>query len=328
MKNIRKGRLAIAGAVLGLFAVVAMGASGCDPNTATTSASCAFIVGDGHSGHNATVHRILWQNEQAEVGSHEDVHYVPCNSRNYLIKPTGAKNANGQNVGDRSASSIAYTDTGTKVRVWSSSYWTLNQDKQAMAKFWEVCLKYNCASDSPRAGTANFSTPGWNGMLGENFGPAVDDAAFAEVARFNDELWKSHKPALYKKLGEDMSAAFMESVRTKTGYNADLFCGSGNSVWTGSPGHSDFTCRNVRIVINDVEPFNTDLSKQVDKATQAQQDQTVNQKKFKAAKELYGAEAGYWLGVQDSIEKCRTSSVTCVINIGGGSTNVSVPARG
>lgn len=324
LRGIRKGRLATAIVGLGLFAFIAMGANSCDPNTATTAASCAFVLGDGQDGHDARIHHIVYPNQQLHVDGDENVRYVPCNSRNYLIA-TNVTNANGQAVGDRPSPSIAYTSAGTKVLVKSSSYWTLNQDQAALAKFWEVCLKYNCASESAQAGTANFSTPGWNGMLGENFGPAVDDAAFAAVATFGDTLWTTHKPELYKQLGEKMSAAFMESVRTKTGYNADLFCGSGNSVWSGSVGSSTFNCRSVRIVVNDIQPVSKNLSDQNDEAAAAVQDQTVNQKKFKAAQELYGDQAKYWLGVQDTVKECKAAGVTCVVTIGG--TNVTVPTR-
>lgn len=316
-------------AVIAVISVVAA-ATGCTPaDTSTTSATCAFILGDGVNGHDAAIHTILYPNQTINIGDNEVARYVPCNSRNYIIADPNRtqKNANGQKIGDRFSASIAYTSSGTKVKVFSSSYWTLNEDRAALNKFWEVCLKYTCASDNPASGTANFSTPGWNGMLGENFGPSVDDAAFNEVANFGDAIWKTHKPQLYEELGKQMSKSFSESVRTKTGYNENLFCGSGNSAWTGSQGKSDFTCSNVRITIDSVEPFDPSLGKTVDETTKARQDQNTNKTKYQAAKELYGSQAGYWLGLQDSIEKCRTAKVTCVVNIGSGA-NVSIPAGG
>lgn len=214
------------------------------------------------------------------------------------------------------------------MKVWTSSYWTLNEDKDAMKKFWDVCLKYNCASKEPASGTANFSTPGWNGMLGENFGPSVDQAAFNETARFDDDIWKKHTPADYKRLGQSMSDAFSEAVRTKTGYNTNLFCGSGNSVWTGDPGNSEFLCRNVRIEVNDVQPFDSQLTGGVDETTKAKQDRSINATKLQAAIEKYGSKqaASYWLGLQDSLAKCSAQTV-CVINIGGGQTAVAIPGK-
>jgi hypothetical protein len=322
-------RLILIAAALGLFAVVAMGASSCDPNAATTSAMCAFIVGDGQSGHDARVHKVLYPNQEIHVDGGEDDYYVPCNSRNYLIKESGQVNANGQSVGDRSTPSIAYTKQGTKVKVWTSSYWTLNEDTEAMKKFWDVCLKYTCASNEPKSGTVNFSTPGWNGMLGENFGPSVDDAAYAETARFDDAIWQKHTPTLYKQLGTAMSTAFSESVRTKTGYNLDLFCGSGNSVWTGKPGDSTFNCRSVRIQVNDVEPYDNTLTSGVDETTKAKQDKNINATKLRAAIELYGskAAAAYWLGLQQTCNPTTGTKPTCVINVGGSGSSVSVPTR-
>lgn len=320
----RLKRLGLAVPVFVLVAILAMGASSCDPNAATTSSMCAFVIGDGQDGHNAAIHEIVYPNEQVHVGGDEVVKYVPCNSRNFIIGKR-VTNANGQVVGDRAEPTIAYTKNGTKVNIFTSSYWTLNQDQAALTKFWDVCSKYICYSNEPKAGGANFSEPGWNGMLGENFGPSVDEAAFNETAKFDDEIWQKHTPALYKKLGLFMSDAFSEAVRTKTGYNSDLFCGSGNSVWTGDPGDSTFTCRNVRIEVNDVEPFDAKLGDTTDAGTQAQQDRSVNVKKLQAAKELYGAQAGYWLGLQETIAKCK-AQVTCIVNIGGsGTAGVSVP---
>lgn len=305
-------KLALAAFLLATF--ILMVASSCDnPNAATTSATCGFLVGDGTNGHDASVHNVYYPNQEITVGDHEKVWYVPCNSRNFIVNPAGERDANGHDVGDRHTASIAYTKSGTKVRVWSRSYWTLNEDQVAMRKFWDVCLKYNCASQNPQSGTANFSIPGWNGMLGENFGPSVDKAAFDKMADFSDAIWQKHSPALYEDLSTKMSTSFSESVRTKTGYNSDLFCGSGNSVWTGRPGHSNFTCRNVRIEVTDVEPFNTDLNQNVEKKTQAQQDLDVNQARLKAAKELYGQWAGFWIGLQDTIAKCKETGSTCVI---------------
>lgn len=55
----------------GLIAIMVMGASSCDPNAATTSAMCAFIVGDGEDGHDAKVHDVLPPNKQIHVDSGE-----------------------------------------------------------------------------------------------------------------------------------------------------------------------------------------------------------------------------------------------------------------
>jgi hypothetical protein len=310
----------ILGLVVPLFLLVFV-ASGCGAEVTSTSALCAFVVGDGDTNHDAKVHKIVYPDDDVDYNTDtEEVKYFPCNSRNYLINDGTVKNANGNKVGDRFTPSIAYTTTGTKMKINTSTYWTPNQARPALLKFHDVLFKYNAFSGEAESGTANFSTPGWNGMLGEVFGPSVDQAAFEAAAEFDDELWSKPNPTRYKKLGLAMSNAFADKVRAQTGYNEDLFCGSGNSGWDDS--HKNFTCTNVRIVVTSVVPFDGTLNQTATKTTRAEQELKANAKRLAAAKAIYGDLAEYWLGLQDTLAKC--SRATCVISIGGNGSSPSI----
>lgn len=292
------------------------------------SAMCGYIIGDGKDGRDNRVHKIVWPNQNIDYNQDkEDVRYVPCNSRNFIINDGSIFNANGQQVGDRFTPIVAYTNSGTPIKIHASAFWTLNQDEEALNRFYELCYKYNCASDEPESGNANFSTPGWNGLLGENFGSSIDGVALASAGTIGDEIWQKHDPALYEQLAKQMSEKFAEEVRKKTGYNVDLFCGSGNSGFQDEQNHKDFNCTNVRFVIDKVDVADAGLSGQNTKATQAEQDKQLNADRLAAAKEIYGDSAAYWLGLQDTIDKCRQAQSTCVINLGGGNSPVVVPTQ-
>lgn len=281
--------------------------------SATATASCAFVVGTGQSGSDTKLHRILYPGQKVTLGTYETISYVPCNSRNYIINNGNVKNANGETVGDRGTLIVATTKNGTSIAIAARALWTLNQSQKSMEDFYNVCFKYQCASKNDIGGDANFSTKGWNGMLAENFGPAMDGAARRAAINVDDNIWRTHDPSQYQALGDSMSEAFGDVVRANLGYPEDLFCGSGNSAWSDkdNPGQGTFTCSPVRIIVDDVQL----LPAQADQSSQSTA--TVNEQRLKNARALYGDGAEYWLGLQDSIEKCRAAGATCVINIGG-----------
>lgn len=304
-----------------MVVLAAIVVAACD-NQATTTASCAFIVGSGQSTYDAKLHSIVYPGQSVHVSSGEVISYFPCNSRNFIINDGSVRNANGQVVGDRSQLIKATTSTGVAITVAARALWTLNQSEVAMRDFYAVCFKYKCASAKDQSGDTNFSTPGWNGMLAENFGTAMDTAARNAAIKVDDSIWKQHNPTQYKSLGDQMSAVFADVMRANLGYPEDLFCGSGNSAWSdpNKPGSGTFTCTPVRIVVDDVQA----VSDQSD--TSSQGALAILQTRRLNAEALYGTNAGYWLGVLDSIEACKQAGVTCIVSVGGSTgPTVSVP---
>ena len=289
----------------------------------TTTASCAFVVGNGREGRDTELHRIVYPGQQVTLTTYETPSYVPCNSRNYIINDGTVKGATGKPVGDRGTLIVASTNTGTTINVAARALWTLNQSKQTMEDFYEVCHKYSCASPKDVTGDSNFATDGWNGMLAENFGPTMDKTAKIAAFTMGDELWQKQDPKDLKILGDGMSDAFADVIRANLGYSHDLFCGSGNSAWSdpNRPGENTFTCSAVRIVVDSVilGPARADQSVQSAVA--------INKQRFQNAEALYGPDAGYWLGIQDSIDKCKAASTPCIINVGSGG-GVSIPVPG
>lgn len=291
--------------------------------SAVTSASCAFVVGDGQDGRNANLHTVIWPGQNPDISSTDVVTYVPCNSRNYIITNGVVQNANKEQIGDRSVPITATTSTGVNILIQARVLWTLNENKQAMDDFFNVCFKYTCASQNDVGGSVNSATSGWNKMLGENFGLAMDLSAriAAYNSKIDDSIWRTHSPQQYQILSDLMVPQFGILMQKNLGYSENLVCGSGNSKWPdpNNPGKGNFTCLPVRIVVEDVQ-----LSK--DQGIQGQAE--LSKQRLDNAKALYGSNAGFWLAIMDAIDHCRSAGATCVFNFGGsGSIPVVTPQK-
>lgn len=288
---------------------------------ASSTASCAFVVGDGRAGHDAKLHKVIYPGQEVyyDVDS-EVVRYVPCNSRNYIINDGTVKNANGERVGDRDVLITATTKTGVRIKVGVRALWTLNQSWDAMQRFYETCFKYQCYSEEDQGGNVNFATPGWNGLLAENFGPALEMSARQAAIDIEDSIWKTNDPVEYKRLADGMASFFADNMAANLGYNIPLFCGSGNSSWSdpANPGEGEYDCQPVRIVVDSVLRDELEESESTTGALE------LNKQRKDNAEALYGEDASYWLGVQDSIRECQGTSSTCVFYFGEPPSQVPV----
>lgn len=317
IKQVMTAALAAAALVVGL--------AGCT-TSATPTSMCAFIVGDGQGGNDANVHQVAYPGQNVNVGNGESAVYVPCNSRNYVVNDGSATDAQGNRVGDRFTPVIGYTSSGTRIEVYVTAFWTLNQDEDAMNEFYAFCHKYTCAAPASESGSANYASPGWNGMLAENFSPTIDALVLEYTSEFDDTIWSGHDVDQYAALADQLSNNFNEAMRPRTGVEEDFFCGSGNSGWSDpdNPGEGSFECTNVRFEVTAVEAADAGIANLAEELTQAELETQVNQQAYEAAQARYGDEAGYWLGVQDAIAACGESEVACVINVGEGNASPAV----
>lgn len=305
-----------------LVAFVALFFIACtEEDTATTPASCAYIVGDGQDGRDAKLHDVVWPGQEYDRDQDEEnVSYIPCNSRNFIVSDGKTTDANGTVVGDQKQLIEARTSTGVPIEIGVTAYWTLNQSESTLRKFYNVCLKFRCASGTDISGDANNSTPGWNDMLGENFAPALARATRLAAANADDTILSDSEQ--YQVLGDAISASFADEVRATVGYQDDLFCGSGNSAWSNpdKPGDGTFVCTPVRVAVDKVDRGEIEE----DESTEGVK--TLNQTRLANAEALYGEDAGRILGILDIIKECKAEKVTCIINIGD-APPVAVPAN-
>jgi hypothetical protein len=324
MKNLKK---IIALSVSGI--ALASTLTGCFPSGGTSTAQCAYIVGNGQD--DRKIHSIVVPGNKLPTPNREEIQYVPCGPRNYIINDGQQKNSNGDTVGDSFQVVQVWTkaaegDPRVQLNISLKADWTLNESEKALRGFYPLCYKYTCYNtDSSKANDSNFSTTGWNGMLSENFDPAIRTVAINEVSsKFTKK--ELDDPANWSKLGDALSNAFGPEIKRATGItDTDLFCGSGSTSGF-SDDNKEFNCGNVRFTINKVEATNdnvrdADNQRAEQEATAAQADAIIAN-----AKKKYGDDWSYFLGLQDTIEKCKSADkVTCVVNLGGGQVSVPTP---
>jgi hypothetical protein len=301
-------------ALIVTLAVASVSALTACSSASTPTGMCGWVVGDGQGGNDANIHKTVYPGQSANVSTNEVAEYVPCGPRNYIITDGSVKD-----LGDQTTPILAYTKDLTPVKVQVDALWQLNQSKDALSKFAELCNKYACSASDTDASAkyANSATPGWTKMLTENFSPAMTDAMQIAMKQVPDSIWKSQDPDAKKQLNELLSKAFKDSIRVRTGYNVDLFCGSGNSGWANSskPGDGNYTCTDVRFDVTKVVAANTTTQDNASATNQTQLDTEANQGRYDKSVPLYGDQTHYWLGVQDAASKCP-SGATCNIYLG------------
>jgi hypothetical protein len=301
-------------AAAGLAAVAVGGAlalSGC--TTAVPALSeCAATTDGGFGSSGQGITSVVHPGGQVQVGNGATAWYWPCNDRNFVTAATG---------GDRKAPEYAVrtaaqgSTPGMPVDVWTSVYFTPNQDDNVMKQFLPFCLKYGCADTEPQsnadiANTAHSSTPGWENMLLENMGPAVDRASRIAAQQFPPSLWQDQ--ASWDKLAGLIAAKLNAQLSVETESSVPFFCGSGSS---------QDKCTQMTVVVNNVTPADPSVIANYNKQVAAEQAAAANAARVNAAQKLYGPYAYYALMLQDEASNCPK----CSFYVG---TPNTVPAAG
>lgn len=272
---------------------------------------CAIVTGRG-VGDRQDIKHVVHPGIKVTKGSHERAWYFPCNVRNYV---TGKD-------GDRGVSQAVKTATGKgsapgmPVYVYSRLTWQLNQDDKALRAWFPFCLKYGCATNKSQDSSSNAaltrsSDPGWNAMLAENVGPALDLAtrmALADpalAAKFGPGLWQDQAawPELEKAIQSHLAAALAQTSGLST-------------QWLCAPTTNDKVCAVPPVHITDIEPTSGQIKTQYEQQVAAENAAAVNEARLSAARKLYGDQAPYWLGLQDSMQKCADQGKTCTFYVG------------
>lgn len=242
--------------------------------------------------------------------------YIYCNARNYLVH---------QGSQDRGTPIIVRTKTnkdgtpGQTLKVWVDVYWALNQNDAVLRRFLPFCEKYNCFSSPDISGNANYSSAGWNGMLHENFDPALDRAGRDIGAQFDGTL--PNEQGQWNSFGDQLAAQFTKQLAIGDGSGSEnYFCGQGVSQQAGG----GYSCPGINIQVNQIEyqnPQAEDLYQQ-QTTIDAQKALTQKQKELnilqlEAAQAKYGPGAGNILGQLDIIRACQAVQ-SCNVILGNG----------
>lgn len=326
-KRIFRGAAALVGAVALILALGACSAK-------AYASQCAFVVGNG-VGDSRDVKDVLWPGEKVSRGDDEDF-YIPCNARNYVI-------TSDKDHGDRHVPVVAKTagsadgkTPATPVNVFLSAYWTPNLTKDTLKQFYNrLCRKYACASGEPadESGGGNFApSAGWNGMLAEVVGPAIDRAGTTAMTKFPPTIWNdaSRWNGADESVAKAFQDAFAAQVRIGSQSGAlNYFCGDSQPNGDGKTatcGPVTFTVESVRPVDQQIVDIYNSTVVQQQKAAAAETQKAANKARLDSAKAVYGPQAESALREQDAIAACAAARVTCVVSVGGGSVSPSVTA--
>jgi len=285
-------RAVLAAAAAGAGALLAAGCS----HAAPAISQCAVVTGLGF-GSDQNIVSVAHPGDKVQVGSGDTAWYYPCDARNFVTAPSG---------GDRSDPMSVRTGPGPKnapgmpVYVWTSVYWTPNQADAAMRAFMPFCLKYGCASSSTQtdasvASLAHSSTAGWNNMLDENMGPAIDQATQAVIGQFGPSLWTDH--ASWAQLASLIAQNMNAELARETGSSIPFFCGDSST---------RSKCAPMTVVVTNVTPADPAVQQEYDQQIAAENALASNQARLRAAQELYGPYAQYFLGLMDTSQQCRS----------------------
>lgn len=274
----------------------------------------AIVTGHGALS-NQQVMQVVQPGDSVNQGDGTTVWYFPGNYRNYVTLP--------QN-GDRGNPQATVTGKGANGDVGMSDYtWTYVgfQVNPAIANqagnyavataFLKFCLKYACAStqaqnDTANAGQVRSSDPGWENMLNEVMPRAIDDATQAAIVGYGPDLWINR--AQWKAYGAAIAANLTGELETLSGSgNLPYFCG---------PGSTESDCTPLSVTIQNVTPVDPDVQAQYNKQVSAQYAQQAAASRLKAAQAIYGPDANWFLGVQDTITMCQSKGVSCNIYLG------------
>jgi hypothetical protein len=256
---------------------------------------CAATTNGGFGSSGQGITSVVHPGDQVQVGSGDTAWYWPCNDRNFVTSAAG---------GDRSTPEYAVrtapsgSTPGMPVYVWTSVYFTANQADKVMRQFLPFCLKYGCATTEPQsnadiASTAHSSSKGWENMLLENMGPAIDRASRIAVQQYGPSLWLDQGD--WDKLARQIAANLDAQLNVETEGTSPYFCGSGST---------QAKCTPMTVVVNNVTPADPSVGINYNKEVAAEQAAAANAARVAAAKNLYGPYAYYALMLQDEASNC------------------------
>lgn len=298
---------------MSMVAVAALGVSACS-HVQPSLGQYAIVTGHGALS-TQQVQDVVLPGESINGNDGTTVWYFPGNYRNYVTLP--------QN-GDRNNPQATVTGPGPNKEVGMSDYtWTYvgfqvnpaidtKANNYAVATaFLRFCLKYACASttaqnDTANAGQIRSSDPGWENMLNEIMPRAIDDATQTAIVGYGPDLWINR--AKWKQYGIDIAKNLNGELETLSGSGSlPYFCG---------PGSTTTKCTPLSVTIQNVTPTDSDVVTQYNKQVSAQYAQQASASRLHAAQAVYGPDAYWFLGVQDTIGMCQNKGITCNIYLG------------
>lgn len=324
MKRIRRRWRKLA--IIPVIAILGALAAACS-NVQTFASQCAYVIQNGYF----DVHHVnaILLPGQRYNGNNVTTRFVYCNARNYIVdqRPNSDDRlAGGPGFVSAKTAPDPKTGDGTPVDVQLDAYFTLNEGRQAMLDFLSFCEKYNCFSPQDTTGndnSARSSTQGWLNMIDENFPRAINRATQQAMLQFPTNIWND--TGQWPKVADAIEANFAAQMEISTQQTTPFFCGQGSHF-----DHGVFRCDPVKFSIETIQPSDPQIrsiyNQQVEQSQQQQlanQEAATNAALLGAAEKKYGNLAGYFLGLQDTINQCK-GNANCSVIIGNPPTGVAV----
>lgn len=314
---------ALAGAAgLALFGFVGAACSHIQPSLGE------YAITTGHGAFsNQDVIRVTAPGHRINIGSGTTSWYFPGNVRNYVTTPEGSADA----PPDRSQPAAVLTNTGGKtdsglsVHVYTFVNFEVNpaiQLKGAKGNyplataFLQNCLKYGCATQhaintNENSNKLRASDPGWLRMIDEIFPRAIDNATRTAIDKFDPNIWLEQ--GKWQQVADEISAQLDGELAKLDGSAAenvgDFFCGVGSTTKKCLPMF-------VQVIPPGIQPVDPGVIKAYRQLQQANYSLNASAARVRLAKELYGKDAGWFLGMMDLISKCQGEKVACTIYAG------------
>lgn len=309
-------------AVIGLTGVAALSvlAAACTSEVQPSVAQYAITTGHGNFS-NQQVIAVTAPGDNVHLGSGTTTWYVWGDARNYVTAPAN---------GDWSTPQAELTGpggtTGSPLPGMSDYTWTYvgfelnpalvskNSSGQfpVATSFLSFCLKYGCAdttaqndnstqNNGPRSVSA-----GWQDMINEVFPQALAQAEQQAIVTFGPNLWTDR--AEWSTYGDDITKYLAAGIGKYSGEPAvPYFCG---------PDSTTTTCTPPSVTVQNVTPVDQSVVNAYNQEVTAQYQEQAGAARLKAAQEIYGSDANYFLGIIDTINASKAAGVPVTIYIG------------
>ena len=298
-----------------LPAVVAAAALGLAACTHVQPSLGQYAIVTGHGALSTQqVQDVVLPGDSINGNDGTTVWYFPGNYRNYVTLPQNSDRNNPQAV---TTGPGPDKEVGMSVHTWTYIGFQVNpaiankaNNYATATAFLRFCLKYACATndaqnDTNNAGQVRSSDPGWENMLNEVMPRAIDDATQTAIQKYGPDSRINR--AQWKAYGLGIAANLTGELNTLAGSTIPYFCG---------PGSTETNCTPLSVTIQNVTPVDSDVVTQYNKQVSAQYAQQASAARLRAAQAVYGLDANWFLGVQDTISMCQSKGVSCNIYLG------------
>ena len=287
-----------------------LGAAACS-HVQPSLAQYAIVTGHGNFS-NQQVLDVVSPGQNVHLGSGTTTWYVWANTRNYVTATSNGDRSNPQAeiTGPGPNSAPGMSDLTWTYVTWEINPAIVNKDTSGQfpvaTQFLAFCLKFGCAdqtaqNDSSNADLTRSSSTGWVSMLAEVMPRAVDNATRDAITTYGPDLWTAR--GSWDAYGTAISSHLLSEISQLDGSSTPFFCG---------PGSTMTNCTPPSVVVQNVTPSDPAVITAYNQQVAAQYAEQAGAARLKAAQEIYGADANYFLGVEDLSNNCKT----CTFYIG------------